>query len=116
MDRIITQIGSLPHVDVDSAVQYSLGHDIPFLPELVARKETMLNYIRDPGKLACLDLFRNSVKGRKSAKVQCVGPATLIVNGGYSADDAVARVRAHIEAIVSVIDGYAEDIEFYQDF
>lgn len=97
----ITQIGSLPHVDLDSAIQYSLRHDIPFLPELVARRETMLNYIRDPGKLACSDLFKSSVKGRKVAKVQCVGPATLVVNGGYSADDAVARARVHIEAIVS---------------
>lgn len=110
---VITQIGSLPYQDIESAVEYSLRHDIPFLPELLDRKESMLNYIKNPGVLVCLDLFKTRVRGNKTAKVQCVGPATLVVNGNYSASDAVARARAHIEAILSGLE--VKDIILFLD-
>jgi len=44
---IITQIGSLPFTDVDAAVNYSLQHDIPFLPELTAMGDWMTEYINN---------------------------------------------------------------------
>ncbi len=102
MDKIITQVGSLPHREIWDAVQYSLRHDIPFLPELINNGENMFSYIKRPGNLLCLDLFKREVneRGYSYVKVQCVGPATMIVNGGYSHNDAVSRCRDHIGAIL----------------
>ncbi len=107
MDKVITQMGSLPYREVWDAVEYSLRHDIPFLPELTNLGEIMSNYIRKPGDLLCLDLFKARVneRGDDTIKVQCVGPATLIVNGRirYTPDEAVSRCRDHITAILDGI-------------
>jgi len=92
-----TQIGSLPFTDVDRAIEYSLAHDIPFLPELTALGDAMMTYIQDPGALSCLDAFHHH--RFDVVKVQCVGPATLR-QSGYEEDDAIGRVYAHVEAIL----------------
>ncbi len=97
--KIVTQIGSLPYDDVDKAVEYSLRHDIPFLPELPKLGDAMLDYIKNPGRLSCLETFSQNVDGYEIVKIQCVGPATLILSG-YSEDEAVARTYEHISAIV----------------
>jgi hypothetical protein len=97
--KIVTQIGSLPFDDVDEAVAYSLRHDIPFLPELPRRGDAMLDYIKHPGQLSCLRPFRERVAGFDTIKLQCVGPATLILSG-YSEDEAIARVCEHVAALV----------------
>jgi len=102
---IVTQIGSLPYEDVQKAVQFSLRHDIPFLPELPRLGDAMMDYIKNPGKLSCLETFKKKVQGRPVVKVQCVGPATLIL-AGYSEDDAISRACQHIEA---VLDGLIAD-------
>lgn len=101
MDKseIVTQIGSLPYDNVDSAVEYSLRHDIPFLPELPKLGDAMLDYIERPGSLSCLGTFKKKVEGRETAKVQCVGPATLILSG-YDPDEAISRACQHIEAVL----------------
>ncbi|MCQ9207635.1 MAG: hypothetical protein NG740_07135, partial [Omnitrophica bacterium] len=78
--KIITQVGSLPLEDVGEAVNYSLKHDIPFLPELPRRGDAMMEYIKSPGKLSCLAEFKKHTF--EAVKVQCVGPTTLIL-GGY---------------------------------
>jgi hypothetical protein len=96
---IVTQIGSLPFEDVAEAVAYSVRHDIPFLPELPRRGDAMLEYIKNPGQMSCLEVFRQQVKGREVVKLQCVGPATLILSG-YSEDDAVARICEHVTALL----------------
>ena len=96
-DKIITQIGSLPFVDVSQAVAFSLKHDIPFLPELPKKGDSMLNYIKDPGSLSCLEEFKKHDFDR--VKIQCVGPATLVLSG-YSQDEAVSRAYEHISRIV----------------
>jgi len=94
---MITQIGSVPFGNVDEALAYSWKHEIPFLPELVLNGEGMFDYIKNPGKLSCLDRF----KSRKYSivKVQCVGPATLIA-GVFDAEDAVERIRKHVDMIL----------------
>jgi hypothetical protein len=97
--KIITQIGSLPYDDVDSAVEYSLRHDIPFLPELPKLGDAMLDYIERPGNLSCLAAFKKKVEGSEIVKVQCIGPATLILSG-YNQDDAVSRACQHIDAVL----------------
>lgn len=102
-ERIVTQIGSLPYDDVDEAVEYSLRHDIPFLPELPKRGDAMMDYIKNPGNLSCLDTFKRKVAGFDAVKVQCVGPATVIL-GGYDKDEAFSRVYQHIEAIMNGLD------------
>ena len=95
--KLLTQIGSLPFTDVDRAVAYSLEHDVPFLPELIALGDAMLHYIREPGTLSCLEAFK--AHRFDSVKVQCIGPATLI-QSGHDEDDAISRIYAHIEAIL----------------
>ncbi len=102
---IVTQVGSLPYDDVEKAVEFSLRHDIPFLPELPKLGDAMMDYIKNPGSLSCLSTFKKKIEGRPVVKVQCVGPATLIL-AGYSEDEAISRACQHIEA---VLDGLIAD-------
>lgn len=97
--NIVTQIGSLPYEDVERAVEYSLRHDIPFLPELPKLGDAMLEYAKEPGRLSCLRRFQERVAGLDMVKVQCIGPATLILSG-YSQDEAISRSFQHISAIL----------------
>jgi hypothetical protein len=96
---IVTQIGSLPYDDVQKAVEFSLRHDIPFLPELPKLGDAMMDYIKNPGSLSCLDTFKRKAEGKPVVKVQCIGPATLIL-AGYSEDEAISRTCQHIEAVL----------------
>ena len=98
--KIITQIGSLPYDDVDKAVEYSLKHDIPFLPELPKLGDAMMEYIEKPGNLSCLEIFKKKVQGHVTVKIQCVGPATLILSG-YDQDEAITRACQHIDAVIN---------------
>jgi len=100
---IVTQVGSLPYDDIDEAVEYSLRHDIPFLPELPKRGDAMMDYIKNPGSMSCLETFKRKVEGRETVKVQCVGPATVIL-GGYDQDEAFSRVYEHIDAVMNGLD------------
>lgn len=97
--QIVTQIGSLPYDDVEQAVEYSLRHDIPFLPELPKLGDAMLEYAKEPGKLSCLRRFQERVAGLDLVKIQCIGPATLILSG-YSEDEAISRTYQHISTIL----------------
>ena len=83
--KIVTQIGSLPYDNVEQAVEFSLKHDIPFLPELPKLGDAMLDYIKNPGRMSCLDTFKRKTDGFDTVKVQCVGPATLVLSG-YAED------------------------------
>ncbi len=103
--KIITQIGSLPFRDVRRAIAYSLEHDIPFLPELVSLGEAMLEYIKNPGNLSCLEEFKRL--RFETVKVQAIGPATLI-QSGYEEGEALARIYQHIERILDGL--HAEEI------
>lgn len=80
-----------------SAVAYSLKHDIPFLPELPLRGDGILEYIKNPGQLSCLKEFKKYTF--EIVKVQCVGPATLVISG-YSAEDAIDRIYLHIFGVL----------------
>ncbi len=100
---IVTQVGSLPYDDVDEAVEYSLRHDIPFLPELPKLGDAMMDYIKRPGNMSCLETFKRKVAGFDTVKIQCVGPATLIL-GGYDQDEAFSRVYEHIDALIDGLD------------
>jgi len=97
--KIVTQIGSLPFDDVDQAVAYSLRHDIPFLPELPLLGDAMMDYIKNPGNMSCLKSFQQQTKGYDTVKIQCVGPATLIMSG-YSPDEAISRTCQHISVLL----------------
>jgi len=108
--KIITQIGSLPYEDVGEAVEYSLKHDIPFLPELPKRGDAMLDYIKQPGKLSCLEEFKKHKF--ETVKIQCVGPATLMLSG-YKQDEAILRICEHITAIMDGLE--ANDVILFLD-
>jgi hypothetical protein len=95
--KIITQVGSLPYTDVKEAVAYSLMHDIPFLPELPKKGDAMLEYIKHPGKLSCLEEFKKHKY--EIAKIQCVGPATLLLSG-YREDEVIQKIYEHISAMM----------------
>ena len=97
MRKVITQVGSLPLTDVKQAVEYSLKHDIPFLPELPKLGDAMLEYIKHPGKLSCLEEFKKN--DFDTVKIQCVGPTTLILSG-YAEDDAVQKICEHVTAVM----------------
>lgn len=99
--EIITQIGSLPYDSVEKAMEYSLKHDIPFLPELPKLGDAMMKYIQNPGKMSCLEEFKKH--SYELVKVQCVGPATLISDPElkYDESEAVDRASRHINAIFS---------------
>jgi hypothetical protein len=110
--RIITQIGSLPYKDPTKALEYSMKFPIPFLPELTMGGERMLEYIRNPGKLLCLDGFKS--RSYETVKVQCIGPETLITSGqGYSEEESLERIYLHSRAIMDGLD--AEEILFFLD-
>lgn len=94
--KVITQIGSLPYGDIGQAITYSLKHDIPFLPELPKCGDAMLEYIKQPGRLSCLEEFKK--QKFESVKIQCIGPATLMLSG-YKEDEAISRIAEHITAI-----------------
>ncbi len=108
--KIITQVGSLPLEDVKEAVAYSLKHDIPFLPELPKKGDAMMEYVKNPGKLSCLDEFKKHKF--QTVKIQCVGPATLMLSG-YRADEAVGLVCNHIVSIMEDLE--AEEIILFLD-
>ncbi|MCR4403906.1 MAG: hypothetical protein NUW06_01185 [Candidatus Acetothermia bacterium] len=108
--KITTQIGSLPFHEVKAAVAYSLEHDIPFLPELVARGEAMLEYIKKPGSLSCLAEFKRH--RFETVKVQVIGPATLI-QSGYEGGEALARIYEHILGILEGLE--AEEVILFLD-
>ncbi len=94
---MITQIGSLPYDNIEKAIQYSLKHDIPFLPELPKLNDAMFEYIKNPGKLSCLKKFKEHEFD--TVKVQCVGPVTLML-GNYTEDKAIESCYNHIYAIL----------------
>lgn len=94
----ITQIGSLPFTNVSKALDYSLKHDIPFLPELIKLGDGMFDYITHPGELSCLKEFQKQRYDR--VKIQCVGPVTLTTATSYSLDEAVSRAYTHIDKII----------------
>lgn len=102
--KLTTQIGSLPYESVKEAMEYSLRHDIPFLPELPKKGEFMFDYIKTPGKLSCLSDFKKSVRGYETVKVQCVGPATLMKYGNYNENEVVERANSHISEIMNGLD------------
>lgn len=108
--KVITQIGSLPFHDVARAIAYSLEHDIPFLPELVALGDPMLEYIKSPGRLSCLAEFKRH--HFETVKVQAIGPATLI-QSGYEEGEALARIYEHISRILDGLE--AQEIILFLD-
>ena len=108
--KIITQIGSLPYEDAGEAVAYSLEHDVPFLPELPKLGDAMLEYIKQPGRLSCLAEFKKHKFD--TVKIQCIGPATLMLSG-YKEDEAVQRIVEHIQAMMDGLE--AKEVILFLD-
>lgn len=108
-----TQIGSLPFDNVNVALNYSLQHSIPFLPELTRLGDGMFEYIRHPGRLSCLKEFHKQKFDK--VKIQCIGPITLSQDPslGYSLDKAMANASVHIDVILQGLD--AKEIILFLD-
>lgn len=101
--KIVTQVGSLPYKNAGKALEYSLKHDIPFLPELTAVGDSMFDYAKNPGNLACLEKFKE--KSYSTAKVQCVGPIALMMSG-FDESEAQYAIMTHI---TGMLDGLEAD-------
>ncbi|MBI5148806.1 hypothetical protein HZA33_03945 [Candidatus Pacearchaeota archaeon] len=100
MNKIITQIGSLPYENIKEAIEYSLRHDIPFLPELPRLGDSMQEYAKSPGKLSCLDDFKKAVSGYDIVKIQCIGPASLLLLG-YERKEAYGITKKHLTDLIN---------------
>ena len=120
--RIITQIGSLPYKDSEQAVAYSLRHDIPFLPELPLLGDAIVDYIKRPGQMSCLEKFKRH--SFETVKVQCVGPVTLFsMLSGYKEyqgwekekiiNTALEIIVQHITAVLDGLD--AKEVILFLD-
>ena len=78
-------IGSLPHRSVLNAVNYSLKHDLPFLPQMTSLGERMipqvLANIEMTEKYQALTLFTEKLLEKKVStfKIQLAGPETCNV-------------------------------------
>ncbi len=72
-----TGIGSLPFTTTKEAIEFSLGFDLPFLPELpkLQQSESMLKMLFNVSPHICFDSFLNEV-GEREFKVQLPGPYT----------------------------------------
>jgi hypothetical protein len=103
---IITQIGSLPYDNISKAIEYSLKHDIPFLPELPKRGDLMTDYIKHPGKMSCLEEFITATKGYDAVKIQCIGPASIIsvTNRKFEEEKSIDVTSTHIIKIANSLD------------
>jgi hypothetical protein len=107
----VTQVGSLPYQDVDAAIEYSLRHPIPFLPELPRRGDDIFNYIENPVKLSCLEGFKKNKFD--TVKLQLVCPITLTKMHDYSKNVALGGVYEHAG---SILDGmHAKEIIVFLD-
>ena len=102
----------MPYDNIHKAVDYSLRHDIPFLPELPKLGDSMLDYIKNLGKLSSLKEFKNAVKGYDIVKIQSIGPATLILSN-YNEDESLKRTYEHIYNIMDGLD--AKEIILFLD-
>lgn len=90
---IITGVGSLPHTDPASAVEYVMKYDIPYLPELLACGESMQEYLNRTEPLSSAEhLAEHSFE---IIKMQCVGVVTAM-NMGISEDIATLKIIDHI--------------------
>jgi hypothetical protein len=107
----ITQIGSLPYQDVDAAVEYSLRHDIPFLPELPKRGDDIFDYVGNPVKLSCLEEFKKNKF--ETVKFQIVCPITLTRMHDYSDNVALEGVYEHAGRLLDGLD--AKEIILFLD-
>lgn len=104
---LVTHIGSLPfynedvNVSVKKAIDFTLKWPIPALPELTNHGDAMLTYIKDPGKLSCLEAFGKH--SFKLAKTECLGLVSCCADG-YTVKEAIVKTGEHILAMANAID------------
>ena len=72
----ITAVGSLSHQNIESAIEFSMKFDIPFLPELPHLDGTM----DELSKNSCLELFLKKSNELKLRKIQYPSPEINIIN------------------------------------
>jgi hypothetical protein len=112
MNLPFTQNGSLLYRNPDLAVEYSLRHGIPFLPELTKLREDIdyLKESRNVGKMSCLKKFKEYEYD--IVKVQCIGPGTLTTRG-VEENESMLRTTEHAKNILYGLN--AREIIFFID-
>jgi hypothetical protein len=65
-----TGVGSLPHENISDAIDFSLKHDIPFLPELTK----LDGFMNESKKNSCLDEFIKNTTSSNVRKIQFPSP------------------------------------------
>ncbi|CBW25234.1 hypothetical protein BMS_0309 [Halobacteriovorax marinus SJ] len=101
MDKLlpITGIGSLPHTDIESAVNFSLKFDIPFLPELTKIESSLkIHTIED---FKCFDFFIQKVKEVGTFKTQCFHDSKreFMKREIHFIDDPQMKMKSHASPI-----------------
>lgn len=104
-ELLTTMIGSLPFDSIDEAVEYSLAHDIPAVPELPKLDGDMFSCLKRGRMPAAYEWFclEAARKGVKKVKIQGAGPVTLMVHGGISENEAVNKIQDYIKSLLSCL-------------
>ncbi len=105
-ELLTTMVGSLPFDSIDEAVEYSLSHDIPAVPELPKLDGGMFSYVKDGKMPAAYERFCKAVRDRgiKKVKVQAAGPVTARIHGGMSENEAVNGISRYVTAMLRGLD------------
>ena len=105
-ELLTTMIGSLPFKSIDEAVEYSLSHDIPAVPELPELDGNMFSYLTYKKMPAAYDKFCEAARGRsiKRVKVQSVGPVTAVLHCGMSEEDSVNEISHYVNILLRGLD------------
>lgn len=121
-----THIGGLPFYDIKAAVNKSFQFDVPCVPELGLRGDSMFSPLENPGALSCLYEFKKQLGEEQlveqfekrlgdegvynTVKIQIVGPVTAILSG-YKREHYFLQLFNHFSEVVSVLNDGGKKIE-----
>lgn len=101
----LTGIGSLPHSNIEDAIEYSLKHDLPFFPQILSIHGNMISQLKNL-KFDHIKLFTERAKlaGHKTIKVQLAGPNTsnLSISHYETAFDKITSVIKDLNIVIFI--------------
>lgn len=118
---LITGIGSLPFTDIDQALEYSLQHDLVFLPQLPQLNENEMMVIQALDdtfeSYACFESFVNFaiMNNLKKVKLQLAGPITCSLVTEQSIDNIVSQLLLKVEDMIRPFWEHDIDVIFFID-
>ncbi len=113
----ITGIGSLPFDNIKEAINYSLKHDIPFIPQLPLLEGNMIDQIKKSHYLSIKEWDREN----ECYKIQLVGPHSSKVPPQEIIDySLMLKEKLHQSPILFIDEPFlpnldATDLDFYNE-